>query len=816
MRNVLLDLRHGIRILIKSPGLAVLSLVALGLGIGANTAIFSVANAVLLRPLPYRDSDRLVMIWDQLSKLGLNQFPATFAHYFDYRAQNQVFEDIAAFNYGDFNLAGTAGNTRHPERLSGMRVTGNLFPLLGAEASLGRRFVPEENQPGRDGVVVLSDALWQRRFGGDRNVTGKTITLDGALFTVAGVMPPGFEINIRTTTAVDLWLPIAVRPDPSRTAGTLQLLARLKPGVSLAQASANMKTVAAALEREYHPYRGPHGEDAGYGVTVIPLRDQLFGGMRQGLQVLLGAVGLVLIIACANVANLLLAKAAARRKEIAIRQVLGAGRPRLLLQMLMESMPLALLSGCLGLILAYWTIDILVALSPGDLSHVRIGIDGRVLGFTLLLSLGTGLFFGLAPAAPGPGLGLNESLKEAGRGSSAGSYRSRLRRGLMVAEVALSLVLAIGAGLLIKSFARLQHVNPGFNPERLLTAQISLPESKYREKHVVAGFYGKLLERMRVVPGITPASISSRLPLTGGRGGDPFSIEGRPYDPASRTPQVVNYQVIGPDYFRTMQIPLLAGRGFADQDIDGTAPVAIVNDTMARGFWSNQNPIGKRIMLGAPRPGAPWLTIVGVVGDVRNSGLDVAPLPQMYASYQQNPVRSMAVLMRSSSETNAWSTLRNQVLAIDPDQPVYGFRSMEQQLSASVARPRFQTWLLGIFAGLAVVLAAIGIYGVTAHSVAQRTHEIGIRMALGAKPRQVLRQVVGEAMAMILTGTVLGLAATFAMTRVLSSLLYQVSATDSATFGATTLLLATIGLLASYFPARKATRIDPLVALRHE
>ncbi|OLE25410.1 MAG: hypothetical protein AUI36_32600, partial [Cyanobacteria bacterium 13_1_40CM_2_61_4] len=603
MGTMIQDLRYGLRTLAKSPGFTVVAVTALALGIGANTAIFSVV---------------LVMVWEQLLKLGLDRFPATFGDYFDYRDQNAVFEDIAAFEYANLDLTGS----EQPERLLAMRASANLFPLLGRKAALGRTFVPEENQPGRDAVVVLSDALWRRRFGADASLVGKTVSLDGNPFTVVGVMPAGFRFSIDGSSSPDVWAPIAFHPDPARTAGGLRMIARLKPGVSTERAGTDMKTISARLEQQHHLYRGPRGEDAGYDVIVVPLREQLFGDVRRGLLVLLGAVGLVLLIACANVANLLLARATARQKEMAIHVAVGAGRLRLVRQLLTESVLLGLMGGCLGLILAFWGVDVLVSLSPNSVSSiVDVGIDGQALAFTLVIALVTGLIFGLAPALQVSRIDLNESLKVAGRSPAAG-IGSRVRQLLVVGEVALSLMLVVGSGLLIKSFIRLRAVHPGFNAEKLITAQISLSPSRFRQNHQMTAFYRQLLDRIATLPEVKSASVVSALPLSEGGGGDPFSIEGRPwrpFDPATRTPQVVSHQAIGLDYFRTMQIPLRAGRRFTERDSEGALPVVVVNETMARGFWARENVIGKRIMLGAPRPGAPWLTIVGVVGDVRSS-----------------------------------------------------------------------------------------------------------------------------------------------------------------------------------------------------
>jgi len=806
------DIRYALRILRRDPGFALVAILALALGIGANTAIFSVVNTALLRPLPYPGGDRLMVVWDRLSKLGLTEFPVSYANYLDYKTGNRVFEDVAAFSAAEFNLT-TAENA---ERVPGVRVSANLFKMLGVTPAAGRFFLPEENALGRDTVVVLSDSLWRRRFGGEPGVLGKTILLDGNDLQIVGILPRAFSFA-PVNPPPDVWMPVQPPDEPGRTAGALELIAPLKPGSTVEQARADMAAIARGVEERYHPYRGPHGEDAGYGVSITPLRDQLYGGLRRGLLVLLAAVAFVLLIACANVANLLLVRTAGRRREIAVRRALGAGRLRLARQMLVESVTLALAGGALGLLLALWGVSALPALMPAGLPRLEtIPLDARVLTFTLLVSLVTGLVFGAAPLIEGSGLQLTEALKAGGRGMAGGSRSGRLRHILITGEIALSLVLVIGAGLLIKSFVRLTSVNPGFRAQHLITARISLPENQYREDRRIAAFFHDLVERAHAVPGVQSASVVSRLPLTGGPGGDPFSIEGRPYDVTGSTPQVANQQIVGADYFRTMQIPLLAGRVFAERE---SQPVAVINQTMARGFWhaAPADAIGRRIVLGAPRPGAPWLTIVGIVGDVRNSSLDAQPLPQMYVPVEHAPARSMALVIRTAGDPEGViAAVRAQIFAVVPSLPLYDVKTMTERQAATVAQPRFQTLLLGLFAALAVALAAIGIYGVIAQSVAQRTQEIGIRMALGAQPVSVLKLVLGEGLMVGLAGVGLGLAATLAVVRLLSGLLYDLPAFDPATFVGASLLLIAVVLAACYIPARRASRLDPMIALRWE
>ncbi|PYT32250.1 MAG: ABC transporter permease [Acidobacteria bacterium] len=804
------ELRYAVRILVRNPGFTTIAALALAVGIGANTAIFSIVNVALMRPLPYRNAEHLIMIWDRLSRLGIERFPASFANYLDYQKANRVFDDVAAFSSVDFNLTAA----EQAERVPGARVSTNFFPLLGAATVLGRTFVPQDAEPGHDNIVLLSDALWRRRFGTDPNVVGSRITLDGGSFTVIGVMSGRFEFSAGNASPAEIWAPLVSRADPARTAGALHLIARLKPGMTLDQAQTDMASVAQHIDQTYRPYRGPHGEYTGYGVTVVFLRDELYGTVRRGLLVLLGAVGLVLLIACANVANLLLARAAERRKEIAIRKALGAGSVRLARQLLTESLVLALLGGSLGLVLAFWGAAALPALMPAGLPHFeQVPIDARVLVFTLLLSLGTGLIFGLAPALIGSRLNLSESLKETARGVSGGADAGRLRHVLMVSEVALSLLLMVGAGLMIRSFERLVTVNPGFQADRLITARISLNQNQYRENYRVWSFYLDMIERIRSLPGVQSASAVSILPLADSER-DPFSIEGRSYDFHGKTPQVASQEVIASDYFRTMQIPLLSGRLFQEREAE---PVVIINQTMARGFWPGIDPIGRRIVLGAPRPGVQWLTIAGVVADIHNSRLDSTPLPQMYVPLAQAPVHSMALVIRTTADpAGVIPTVRAQLFALDPNQPLYDVRTMQERVNAAVSQPRFQSLLLAIFAGLALLLALIGTYGVVSRSVTQRTHEIGIRMSLGAEPTRVLTLVLREGVLLAGIGTVLGLAGAWAVRQVLSGLLYGVLPSDPVTYIGASILVFGSTVAACYFPALRAARVDPMTALRCE
>ncbi|HVN80612.1 MAG TPA: ABC transporter permease [Terriglobia bacterium] len=810
------DIHYGLRMLGKNPGFTAVVVLTLALGIGANTAIFSVVNAVLIKPFPYKDPDRLVVVWEQLQKLGLSRFAAPLGNYYDYRDQNHVFERLAVLEYAYFDFL----EVDQPERILGARISADLFTLLGVSAALGRTFLPEENQPGHDQVAVLSDSLWKRRFGSDPHVMGRAMILDGIHYKVIGVMHRSLRFSLGNSSLPEVWLPIAFQSDPRRESGHLQMIARLKPGVSVEEARADMKALAGRLEQEFHLYRGPQGQDAGYDVAVIPLREEITGNSRDGLLVMLGAVSFVLLIACANVANLLLARATTRQREIAVRAALGASRVRLVRQLLTEGLLLGVMGGCVALVIAYWSIGGLVRWSPYEVTRLfSVDIDGSVLGFSLGLSFLTGLIFGLVPIIGGARTNLTLSLKEAARGAVAVPSRGILRRALVVIEVALSLSMVVGAGLLVRSFIAIRNVNPGFNPESVLTAQISLPEPEYRENNQVAEFYQGLLERIDSLPGVKSASLISALPLSGGDRRDPFSIEGQPWRPfgANRTPQVAAYMVAAPDYFRTMQIPLIKGREFTMRDVDGTVPVAIVNETLVRGFWPGENPVGKHIMMGAPRERVPWLTVVGVVADVKDSGLDSTPIPQIYAPQFEIPSRSMTLVMRTHLEPmTVVPAVQHEVQALDKSRPLYGITSLEQVLSETVASRRHNMLLLGVLAALALLLAAVGIYGVISYSVAQRTYEIGIRLALGADPGNIINLMVRHGLVLATVGLVIGLGSAFGLTRLLSGMLFGVRPYDLTTFVGVSLLLMAVAFLACYIPARRATKIDPMVALRYE
>ena len=793
METLLQDVRYAIRMLFKKPGFTTVVLITLALGIGANTAIFSVVNGVLIQPLPFKEPDRLVAVLEANPKISNEPVGASFPNFTDWEEQNQVFEHMAAFRVQYLTLIGED----EPLRVTGQCVSSAFFPMLGAEPVLGRTLLPKEENTGQRKVVVLSHGFWQRHFGGDPAVLDRTLTLDGSQFTVIGVMPPGF----RFLKDADVWTPLDV-PAPlqqMRGARFLQVIARLKPGISLEQARAGMGTLAGQLENQYSQ------SNSGWGVSLTALRDKVVGDVSLGLLVLLAAVGFVLLIACANVANLLLTRGATRQKEIAIRVALGAGRRRLIQQLLTESTLLGLLGGGLGLLLALWGIDALRALSPSNLPRIEeIRIDGRVLGFTLIVSLFTGLLFGLAPTRQATRIDLQETLKE---GGSSMSSRRFLRGLLVISEIALSLILLVGAGLLGRSFLRLLSVDPGFRTENLLTMEISLPQYKYRQDHQRTEFFQQLLERAESLPGVRSVALTTVLPLSGSESKNSFGIEGR----ENAVANWASLRLISPDYFRTMAIPLRNGRTFDARDAKDPPDAVIINEILARRFWPDEDPVGKRILFGDSGP-----TIVGVVGNIKHAGLEAEYEPEMYVPFPEQSSQLVLVARADSAAIALAGPLRALVHSIDKDQPVENFSTMEEVVSRSVAQPRFLAILLGAFATLALALAGVGVYGVISVSVAQRTREMGIRMALGAQPRDILRLVLGEGMALAVIGVTAGLLGSFAVTRLISSLLYQVSAVDPITFIVISLLLTAVALAASFIPARRATRVDPMVALRYE
>ena len=805
MSTLLQDIRYALRMFVKKPGFTFMVIAALALGIGANTAIFSVVNAVLLRPLPYREPDRIVKVWEIHPNTKVRDEKANVApaNFIDWANQNEVFEQIAAYegNRRGFNLT-DGGESEHIE---GSRVSASLFPLLGVQPMLGRAFTEEEDRQGANRVIVLSQGFWQRRFGSDRDILGRTLTLNLKSYTVIGVMPAGFDMP----QSVDFWVPLAFDDEEAkiRDFHYLSVIARLKPGVTVEEARAGMNVIAQRLEQQYP------ATNAKIGAHLTLLSEHLVGGIRPALLILLGAVCLVLLIACANTANLLLARAAARQKEIAIRQALGASRLRLIKQMLTESLMLALVGGSIGAILALWGTDLLASLGPESISSLgHIKIDARVLGFTLTLSLLTGLIFGLMPALQASRPRLNELLKEGGR-SSGGSLRSRTRSLLVVSEVALSLVLLIGAGLMVKSFMRLQSVTPGFDPDNLLSVKLSPTISKFKNKSEGIAFYQQVERQIQSLPGVVSVGAVTHLPLSPDNLRLTFNIEGRTA-PAPGEEFLAEARAVSPNYFQTMAIPVLNGRVFTERDNIQSAPAIIINAKMADVYWPGEDPVGKRLFMeGEKTP----REIVGIVGDVKHWGLEEESRPEMYWPLYQEPLIFTSIVIRSTGDTaSLTAAVKSEVKGIDNDQPVYRIRTMEELLSRSVAAQRFSMLLLAIFALAALLLAAVGIYGVIAYSVSQRTREIGIRMAMGAQARDVLGLVVSQGLKLAAAGVAIGVAGAFALTRVMSGLLYGVSVTDSQTFIAIPLLLTLVAALASYIPARRATKVDPMVALRYE
>jgi putative ABC transport system permease protein len=791
------DMRFGLRMLLKHPGFTLIAVLTLALGIGANTAIFSVVNAVIIRPLPYPEPDRLVIL-DEVPPGG-GQFAIAPGNFVDWRDQNGSFVGMAAFQRMSLNLTGHG----EAELLPGLRLSANSFALLGIKPARGRDFLPEEDQTGYNRVVILSYGLWRRRFGREPDLVGKMLTLNGNSYTVIGVMPPDF----RFFEGIEVWTPLALT-SRERTSHDLNAFARLKTNVSLEQARAEMGAIAGRLAAQY-----PRSNDD-WGIRLTPLRDKVVGPIQPVLLALLGAVAFVLLIACANVANLLLARSAVRQREVAIRAALGASRRRVIRQLLTESLLLGVVGGVIGLLLAVWGVNFLRVLTPASLGAETVAIDGRALGFTAIVSLLTSVLFGLAPAVQAASPNLSESLKEGGRSGIEGRGRNRTRSLLVIAEIALSLALLINAGLVIKSFIRLLQVDPGFESEGLLTMQLSLPNAKYPERSSQAAFFQQLTEKITALPGVASAGAASTLPFRIDEVQE-FIIGGRPPITPGKEPSA-NYYAVSDDYFRAMEIPLLKGRAFTERDTKDAPRVAIISESLARRHFPDEDPIGKRMDISKGGFGT-WREIVGVVGDVKHYGLDSQTTVQIYEPYLQVTYPSMNLTVRTTGDPREIAAaIRSQVAAMDKDQPVANIRTMDRIVSDSVGRQRFAALLLALFAGVALILAAVGIYGVMSYYVEQRTHEIGIRMALGAERRDLLKLVVGKGMLLALIGVMIGLAAAFALTRLMSNLLFDVSATDKVTFAATAVLLTSVALLACWIPARRATKVDPIVALRSE
>lgn len=803
--------------LLKNPGFTLVAVLTLALGIGANTAIFSVVNFVLLRPLPYANSDQMVMIWERNLKKGFSESPTSPGNFADFKEGAKTV-DIGAFTDTNFNLTG--GD--QPERVAGLRVSANVFSMLGVNPLRGRYFNLEEDKPGAGHVLILSYGLWQRSFGGRVELVNQPVQLNGESYTVVGVMPPDFKFppsfsatvgaTEETVNNADLWAPlIADDGPPVRDRRDLKMIGRLKPGITAPQAQAELNSIASRLDKDYKDV------NEGIEARVIPLHDQVTGDIRLALLVLLGAVALVLLIACANVANLLLAKATSRQKEIAIRTALGATRMRLLRQLLTESLLLGLLGGALGLLFAIAGAKTLVAFVSVTVPRLKdFGFDGRVLLFTMAIALVTSLVFGLAPAIDASKPNLNEALKEGGRGSGGGSSRNLLRSILVVAEIALAVVLVTASGLMFRSLVRLQSVNPGFDAQNLITLEVELPDAKYHANQQQIGFQKQLIERVVAIPGVKSVATVDNLPFSDNAFNTSFTVEGRPPPAATERPRAWD-RVISSNYFPAMGIPIPRGDQFSDRDTADTPGVAIINEAAARKYWPGEDPIGKQIKRGRPESKNPWLRIVGIAGSAGQLSLRDHAQPEIYEAYLQHPSRTFTLVVRTSSDPRTLApAVRKEVWAADKDLPVSSMKLMEELISNSVAQTRFYVLLLTVFAALALILAAVGVYGVMAYSVTLRTRDIGIRMALGARPADIFKHIIGQALVLALIGLGIGLVLAVTSTWIMSSLLYGVTNYDPATLAVTGLLLLIVALLASYLPARKATKVDPMVALRYE
>ena len=803
MEALLQDLRYAGRTFRRAPGFALLAILTIAVGVGANSAIFSIVNAVLLRPLPFPKADELVLVSGADLKTKQVFGDATPANFLDWRARNHTFAAMAAVRGAPLTF--TTGD--HPEQIAGAMVSANYFDVLGVKPALGRAFQADDERPGAPRALILGDSLWRQTFGGRRDVIGQSTRIDDETSTIVGVMPPGIDYPDKAQAwVVPHWavpddpnLPPTADPTAQRDHGYFQAIARIKPGVSAAGAQADMDAVALGLAHDYP------NDDQDMGVRLTPLRDDLVSDVRPTIVLLFVAVGLLLLIATANVSGLLIARATARHQEIAVRAALGATRGRILAQLLTESVVLAVAGGACGVLLAMWLIGPLVALSPSELGDVSI--DSTVLLFGLGVSMLTGLLFGLAPARQLSDLRLNDDLKTSARGSASTRQR-RVRGALVAAEIALSLVLLVGAGLTIKSFIRLQHVPIGFNPDNLLTIGVTPPPGRYDDPAKKGDFYERTLAGLRAIPGVELAGATSRLPLRPGNSVRGLSVPGL----APGTPTDADYRTASPGYFETMGIGLLRGRTFTDGDRDGRPLVAVVSASLAQRFWPGRDPIGEHFAIG-DRP----IAVVGVVNDIRSASLEASPQPTVYVPYRQQPFAFMTFVMRTAAAAAPMSAaVRQAIWHVDRDQPVGAMRTMDEQLSNSLTRRRFSVTLLTAFGVTAVALAAIGLYGVLAFIVAQRRREIGVRMALGASPRHVIADVLGQGLRLAAAGVAAGLVLAFALTRLLSSLLYGTSATDAATFASVSLLLVTIAVGASVVPALRASRVDPLVALREE
>jgi putative ABC transport system permease protein len=811
------ELRFAFRILVKSPTFTLIAIATLALGIGATTAVFTLVNALLIRPLPYEKPQQLVLLFQHFKAQHLDNIPVSPPEFLDYQAQLRSFDKLAAFNNTTYNLA--EGDA--PERVAGAAVSADLFPLLGVKPIRGRTPLPEECKTGRDDVLVISERLWKRKFNRDSSILGRKILADGKAYTVVGIMPASFEFPLPVFNMtggqfgerVDIWQPLAFTDSEMKNRGSRSygMIGRLAEGLTAKHAQAEIETVVSAMRKKF---RDNYPQTDSFGATLYPLKEQIVGGMKPLLLILLGAVALVLLIACANLTTMLLARATAREREMAIRVAVGASRFRLLRQGLVESVLLSILGGAVGVFLAIWRIALVKTIGAQTIPRLaEVNLDATVLAVTFAVAVGTGIIFGVVPSLASGQPDLTKSLKEGGRGSTVGRYRNRLRNSLVVAEVALALVLLTGAGLLIKSFVRLQNVNPGFNPKNVLTMEISLPALKYPDKKSQTNFFGEVERRIANLPGVIHTGFTVILPMSGVNSDSSFDIEGRPTDDAHPGPDE-EIRIISPDYFRVLETPLLKGRFFTAADQDGAPPVAIINQALAKRYWPNEEALGKRIKISAGKP--VWSTIVGIVEDIHHRGLDSPALPEYYVPLAQATYNSMILVVRSVQDPRGLtSVIRREVQAIDSSQPIAHVRTFSQVIADSIAPKRLSVMLLGVFAAVALVLASVGIYGVMSFLVVQRTHEIGVRMALGAQRRDVLRLVILHALKLVCAGTLVGLIVALVSTSALRSVLYQVSTLDLPTFAFVTIALAAVALLASYVPARRATRADPMIALGH-
>jgi putative ABC transport system permease protein len=807
MERVFADIRYAARVLIKRPLFTIVAVVTLALGIGANTAIFSVVNAVVLSPLPFHEPDRLVVIWSRQAQSSATELPISYPDYVDYKEQSRSFEQMAALRMAPVNL--TDGN--EPERITGARVTANFLSTLGIRPILGRDFREEEAQPGAAPVALMGYDLWQQRFGASPDILDKPLSVDGKSYAIIGILPKGFSYPVAD---MNLYMPfIAAKSEEARGSRFLRVTGRLKAGVSLAEAQAEMDTISARLAEQYQ------ASNTQWTTRLLPLHEQIVGKARPALMILLGAVACVLLIACANVANLLLARSTARRTEFAIRTALGAKRSSLIRQLLTESLLLSTTGGLLGLLLAMWGVPILTGISAASIPRVEsVAVSGKVLLFTLGVSLVTGILFGIAPALGASSKQLTDNLKEGRKGSTGGVLHRRLLNLLVVAEVAIAIVLLAAAGLMIRSFMSISGVETGFNPKGVVSMNVSITQPDYADIKSQAIFYQRLFRKVSAINGVESVSADNRPPMVGGNNSTSFNLQSKPVPPGN-TP-TADCRVVGPDYFKTLGIPLLNGREFRESDDEKARDVVVINQSLAEQYFGAENPVGQYIEIYPPEPKR-WREVVGVVGNVRLVGLDSGINPTIYVPIDQNPypapMRSGHLLVRSSLDTATLvAAIKNELKTIDAGVPIAQVKSMEVVIADSLAQRRLSMSLLAVFAGLAAILAAVGIYGVMAYSVAARTHEIGVRMALGASSASVLRMVLLNAAKLTGAGIIVGLVAAIGLTRVMASLLYGVSATDPITLAVTSTLLASVALAASYLPARKAASVDPMLALRYD